>query len=84
MFIVQWKVAKSLPKPAFEEWGTTPFLLFAGGTIASSILITRVYNHTQDSALLTFLFHKALQKGTLSAWKNGNPGKQCNIVVGIL
>lgn len=39
---------------------TTPFLLFALSTIASSILITWVYNHTRGSVLLALLFHTAL------------------------
>ncbi|EFH79873.1 CPBP family intramembrane glutamic endopeptidase [Ktedonobacter racemifer] len=39
---------------------TTPFLLFAFGTLANSILFTWVYNHTRGSVLLTFLFHNAL------------------------
>ncbi|MBV9228766.1 MAG: CPBP family intramembrane metalloprotease [Chloroflexi bacterium] len=39
---------------------TTPFLLFALGVIAWSILITWVYNHTRGSVLLALLFHNAL------------------------
>jgi len=39
---------------------TTPFLLFALSTVANSILITWVYNHTRGSVLLTLLFHNAL------------------------
>jgi membrane protease YdiL (CAAX protease family) len=39
---------------------TTPFLLFALATIANSILITWVYNHTRGSVLLALLFHNAL------------------------
>ncbi|WP_126580474.1 hypothetical protein [Tengunoibacter tsumagoiensis] len=34
--------------------------IFACGTIADSILITWVYNHTRGSVLLAFLFHNAL------------------------
>lgn len=39
---------------------TTPFLFFALGMMANSILITWVYNHTRGSVLLAFLFHTAL------------------------
>lgn len=39
---------------------TTPFLLFTLSIVASSILITWVYNHTRGSVLLAFLFHAAL------------------------
>jgi uncharacterized protein len=39
---------------------TTPFFLFALSTIASSILITWVYNQTRGSVLLALLFHTAL------------------------
>ncbi len=39
---------------------TTPFFVFALGTIANSILFTWVYNHTRGSVLMTFLFHNAL------------------------
>ncbi|WP_220203324.1 CPBP family intramembrane glutamic endopeptidase [Reticulibacter mediterranei] len=39
---------------------TTPFFVFALGTLANSILFTWVYNHTQGSVLMTFLFHNAL------------------------
>ena len=53
---------------------TTPFLLFACGTLANSILITWVYNHTRGSVLLTFLFHNALNITAvylpLSLWDN--------------
>jgi membrane protease YdiL (CAAX protease family) len=53
---------------------TTPFLIFALGTIANSILFTWVYNHTRGSVLLTFLFHNALNITALylplSLWVN--------------
>ncbi|WP_268963451.1 CPBP family intramembrane glutamic endopeptidase [Reticulibacter mediterranei] len=39
---------------------TTPFFVFALGTLANSILFTWVYNHTRGSVLMTFLFHNAL------------------------
>ncbi len=39
---------------------TTPFFIFALGTIANSILLTWVYNHTRGSILMMFLFHNAL------------------------
>lgn len=50
--------------PFFFIQGTsqssTPFFIFALGTIADSILITWVYNHTRGSVLLAILFHNAL------------------------
>ncbi len=39
---------------------TTPFFVFALGTLANSILFTWVYNRTRGSVLMTFLFHNAL------------------------
>jgi hypothetical protein len=42
------------------EQETTPFFLFVLSIIASSILITWVYNHTKGSVLLALLFHNAV------------------------
>jgi membrane protease YdiL (CAAX protease family) len=39
---------------------TTPFFIFALGTLANSILFTWVYNHTRGSVLMVLLFHNAL------------------------
>ncbi|WP_179281206.1 CPBP family intramembrane glutamic endopeptidase [Paenibacillus sp. XY044] len=53
---------------------TTPFFIFALGTIANSILMTWVYNHTRGSVLLAILFHNALNITDLyfplSLWLN--------------
>ncbi|WP_165423449.1 CPBP family intramembrane glutamic endopeptidase [Ktedonosporobacter rubrisoli] len=44
---------------------STPFLLFVLGTVANSVLIAWVYNHTRGSVLLALLFHAALNMTAL-------------------
>jgi CAAX protease family protein len=65
---------------------TTPFLLFAFGTLANSILFTWVYNHTRGSVLLAFLFHNALNITALylplSLWNDWQGvGAQCLVAL---
>jgi membrane protease YdiL (CAAX protease family) len=53
-----WHLPFFFIKGATQE--NTPFFLFVLGIVASSVLITWVYNHTKGSVLLALLFHNSV------------------------